>query len=111
MLKSVRVWIEKQSEKFNMPCDMTGMCAMASAELFTRMSKLGVNCKIAVNDCHVFVFCGDTVFDVTASQFGKDDVEIGKIGSEYFWEVHNEFNSVNELESHVLKEKWDIPVI
>jgi hypothetical protein len=108
IMQSVREWTEEQSAFLGFPTDMTGMCAASSAELFTRMTELGYDCRLAVNDRHAFVLYGTSVLDVTASQFGKPDICLAKVGSEEYWKADRTFECIEDFENHL--SGWDVPV-
>jgi hypothetical protein len=72
----VRKWAELQSIESRMPANLEGMCARASAELFRRLSAVGVRAELhAYEDgygaAHVYTVVEDIVLDVTATQFSK----------------------------------------
>ena len=57
-------------------------CYRVSVELFIAAKENGINnIKLAGNYNHVFCIIGDTVIDLTASQFGHSKkIAIGKVG-------------------------------
>jgi hypothetical protein len=107
ILDDVHEWTVAKSIELGFPSD-AGMCACASAELFTRMVKRGYDCRLAVNDRHAFVLYGTTILDVTASQFGKPDICVAKVGSEEFWKADHVFECVEDFEDHL--SGWSVPI-
>lgn len=74
----VRVWAEARAEGTYMASDLNGMCAIATAELHRRFSRIGLAAEIHAWVCphdgqsaHVFLVVDDYVVDVTATQFSK----------------------------------------
>jgi hypothetical protein len=69
----VRDWAEVFAEKTNMPANLNGMCAIASAELWKRLRAHGIKAKICMSEedfgFHVYLKVEDHVVDVTATQF------------------------------------------
>lgn len=76
--KEVRDWAEDLANEEARDESLCGLCAIASAELWKQLHKLGVKAEIHVwtsdDDgftSHVFVVVDDHVVDVTATQFGE----------------------------------------
>ncbi len=93
--------------------DLCGMCAIASAELFRRLKDMGYSPKIALYDgddhCHCFVLVNGQIVDVTATQFGKNPVEIVNTNEKNlpdFWNPNMVFNSVEELIANQVTNGW-----
>ena len=74
----VRRWAEKYVERRKQMYDeqLTGMCAIAAAELARRLVKEGIDdVELAMweddgCEAHVFVICHGHIVDVTATQYG-----------------------------------------
>lgn len=68
----VRYWAEARADRI----DLSGMCAIASAELHKRLTAEGIPCEIHLwyweedESAHVYCVVDDHVVDVTATQFG-----------------------------------------
>jgi len=111
----VRLDMEMYAEDNDFPKDLTGLCAIASSELFTRLKRKGLSPVICLNvldscDCHVFVVVEDHIVDITATQFGKyNNVVITEFidnQKQWFWNAHRAFTSVKELHNHQRKTGW-----
>lgn len=85
--KDTRKWTERFNDKEGRWSeDLSGMCGIASYELFSRLSKVGLDPQMCFGSGHVFVRCQGFTADVTATQFSwKDDqlkpVEVRKTKS------------------------------
>ena len=69
---NVRKWAENNRGKFKVKENLTGMCGIASYELFKRLSRA----KLKPTLCHsyfghAFIECNKHIIDVTATQFTK----------------------------------------
>lgn len=51
--------------------DLAGACFDASRQLFRLAKDNGLAVEIGIGDGHAFVLLGDTIVDVTATQFGR----------------------------------------
>lgn len=82
--------------------DLCGMCAIASAALKEALSRAGFDSKIihGYNGClgHCWVEIGDTIYDITATQFGGDAVTIVSTDDEFYQE-YKEPRTCEELET------------
>jgi anti-sigma regulatory factor (Ser/Thr protein kinase) len=71
--KATRIWAEDYAHTHNMAADLCGMCAIASAELFTNLIFAGFKPEIRISNSfsgnHVYCVVDDHVVDVTATQF------------------------------------------
>lgn len=69
--KEVRELCEKlvRLGKVQYSSELSGMCAVASYQLFCRLKKLGLKPKLAQARNHAFVICEDYLVDITATQF------------------------------------------
>ncbi|MEM4258081.1 MAG: hypothetical protein QXL17_02880 [Candidatus Thermoplasmatota archaeon] len=122
--KKTRKWAESYSFR-RFPSDLGGMCAIAAAELHTRLKKIGINSTIAVMEdwySHCFVLYGAYVIDVTATQFGittpvlveeHKKMEHKKIQQiETFtdygfpWRVSRKFTTVEGLKNYQKRSGW-----
>jgi hypothetical protein len=77
--EDVRMWAEVLQEKAKRwSGDLCGMCAIASLELAHRLSRHGYDPVLAITEWHCFVLVHDCewVVDITATQFGDDEVVI-----------------------------------
>ena len=71
----VRDWAEVIAEKEGYREDLNGMCAIASSELWKRLTHHKIKSKICMceedNGCHVFLNVEDHIVCITATQFYK----------------------------------------
>lgn len=110
--QDVRIWAEENHLWMGFHDDLRGMCAVASAELFRRLEENQIGAVFACNPDHCFVVCKDYyLLDITASQFGQDDVvviedyeSIDAVNYPY-WQVSDSYNSIPELVTYQ-KVKW-----
>jgi hypothetical protein len=108
--------------------DLTGFCAIASSMLFVECIKRGYDVKIRYNHNHVFLTYKHYVIDITATQFDRkfNNVEIRRLREmrqlkttkpywhKTYWDIKKTFLSVQDLQAHLVKEKWpheQIPVL
>lgn len=67
--QEVRYWAESRSDKDN----LCGMCAIATAELWTRLRNENIKSEIHLwenrDGSHVFLVVDDMIVDITATQF------------------------------------------
>ena len=112
ILKDTRKWAEQLAEEF--PLDyhenLTGLCAIVSKELFTRLIANGYKCEIAYNDRHCFVLHNkNRVIDLTASQFGLADISIFTLSGKTrrYWKIVKTFTNIKDLASHQKKRGWN----
>jgi hypothetical protein len=117
-----RRWAEKENKERNKPfsTDLCGMCAIAAAELFTRLTKAGVSARISANHEHCFVEVldaagrGGLIVDVTATQFGRDkilitrrsELGIGMRNDSFYWKAREKFYSVEDLREWQAEVGW-----
>lgn len=116
-----RSWAEKENEERNKPFsnDLCGMCAIAAAELFKRLTEAGISARISANHDHCFVEAldasgrGGLIVDVTATQFGRDKIMIihraalgDRMDDSYFWNAHFKFRSIEELHNWLADTGW-----
>ncbi len=59
--------------------DLLGACGEASVFLANTLKKEGFSPKIALGKGHFFVICDAWLIDITASQFGEDDVVVAQL--------------------------------
>lgn len=94
--------------------DLTGMCAIASAHLFTELRNAGIPCRLWSNRMHCFltVTDGDVeyVVDVTATQFGAyRRVEIipqDQTVMMEWWLGDIEHQTVADLRMYQIRSEW-----
>lgn len=113
--ESVRSWCIENMHQLNKrgyDKHLTGMCAIASAKLFDRLEQLGYTPTIGIaeldDSSHVFVLVDDFIVDVTATQFGRNSVEIihSKLATDWYWQLHYECYSIKELLKHQKRNGW-----
>ena len=112
--QQVRSWAESYAHKndgFTIR-DLTGMCAIASGELWRRLHIQGQKATICMyddfGDSHVFVLYNGYLIDLTATQFGKYPKVIVRktTNREYFWRVDYRFPTVFCLRRKQKKQGW-----
>lgn len=114
----VRAWAEESAEKRGGDDDgrLTGWCAIASAELHTRLQRANIPAEIHLSNvgisCHVYVVVDDHVVDVTASQFPafKNETVLIKhqreLEKHWFYSNSEIFNSAKALRKNQIKVGW-----
>lgn len=112
----VRKWIEHKASR----PDLIGYCAIASAELYRKLQKYGIeDLQLAMwvddynNTAHVFLLWNEHVVDITATQFGHNnigEVEIRPLkeamNTLQEWQPMYTFDSPAELRHDQLKNGW-----
>lgn len=89
--------------------DLSGFCARASAELFTRLKRAGHEPRLVWNNDHVFVVLYDHILDITASQFGKGRIEIVHVREakfNWFWRIKYLDDDLNSMIDRLRKQGW-----
>ena len=113
--QNTRKWAEKKAKKdyFSYGSCLAGLCAIASAHVFTALKKQGFTPQLHMADgdgSHVFVTAEGFLIDVTATQFDinkKVIVKPYKRPRKWFWKKQRTFNSVKELADHQSEEGWE----
>lgn len=112
--------VRKRVEREATRPDLAGYCAIASAELYRKLQKYGIeDLQLAmwVNDyddhAHVFLLWNEHVVDVTATQFGYSnigEVEIRPLKEAMNmipqWQPLHTFDSPAELRRNQLENGW-----
>ena len=116
LAKQVRDWVQEKADRSNYnPCDLTGWCAIAAAELHRRLKKANIDSEIRLHSefpCHAFNVVDDYIVDVTATQFHEFKNEQIVILHSKEAEAHKfycsdkEFNSTTMLRLHQKKARW-----
>ena len=76
------------------PTDLMGMCAIASARLFTRVQSAGyIEARLWSNDIHCFVTYQGWVIDVTATQF-----------NDYTWQDYRNYTVYEKVHMAMIRE-------
>lgn len=105
----VREWAEGKVEPSS---DLCGMCAIASAELYRRLKKHGIESEIHLYDdsesctAHVFLVVDDHVVDVTATQFQELENERVVILPKKLAEAYDFYNTAKIFKEPVTLKKW-----
>ena len=117
--RQIRTHSERIAEKkrwFGLSLD--GFCAHGAVLLYQALSGLGLRPQLAVSEdddsCgHCFVLCEGHIVDVTATQFGKSEVEILAYSQDpqdelfpWFWRARQLFDSPQELAAFLEDEGW-----
>lgn len=101
--QKVRKKVEKLSRKVDFSDkSLSCLCGVASGYLFLALQKAGIKAKIAVSEIHAFLLVEDQIVDITASQFGKEDICIidAKTAIEDFWEIEFVFKTLRGFINH-----------
>jgi hypothetical protein len=94
---------------------LDGFCAFGAVFLFDALREKGLTPKLAVaedddDSGHCFVLCEGHVVDVTATQFGKEAVEIVPVArvseSEWFWVPQRLFSATTEFVDFLDEAEW-----
>jgi hypothetical protein len=111
----VRHWAEELAvaNTYDFFPNLSGLCAIASAELWDRLTAGGAEARIVANELygegHCFVMIDDIMIDVTATQFGQQKIVVGKWRCNdicRYWEIHYVFNTPQDLLSWQIEGKW-----
>lgn len=93
--------------------DLCGMCAIAAAVLHARLVKHGLHAWFVVwhgdGHGHCYVECGDYLIDITASQFGRNEIEIVRKDAkpdEVYWQGQIPFGHLHQLRAHLTCQGW-----
>jgi hypothetical protein len=73
LARIARVVFERVAKRDDWKSDLGGLCYDASAFLYRLATKDGILVELGSSGYHWFVLFGDTVVDVTATQFGWQD--------------------------------------
>lgn len=77
LARRARAVFEKIAAQRNWHADLCGWCKDATVFIFNRARALGINVDMGHIPGHWFILLGDTVVDITATQFGvKDPVTV-----------------------------------
>lgn len=118
----VRKWAENYARNYGFKKNLTGLCAIASAELHKRLKKAGIDTVIGMAQtekkrCHVFLIVEDVfILDVTATQFSKETFyrvkdEIifankNELFKYWFWNSDKQFVTAEDLIKNQVEENW-----
>jgi hypothetical protein len=111
--EEVRKWAEKlQRKEQRWDDDLTCMCGIASFELFKRLKKSGFSPVFVVNETqeHAFIICNKLIIDVTATQFGYDEIEIMDVdcvSDSTIWSVGDMTDNVQDIITSMILWPWD----
>ena len=98
--------------------DLGGCCAIASGIMFNRLKNEFPSIKIVMSEdnnnfCHCFLLYKKYIIDITATQFGAQDICIFKDEKKddsselWFWYgKRTYFNDVKKLKKHQNKNGW-----
>lgn len=87
-----RLWANQNYKRFNMNRNMTGMCGIITGRILRALEARGIKNFYAgiskdVLGSHVFAISKDLIIDVTATQFGEEEICIlpsdGR--TEWYW--------------------------
>lgn len=111
-----RRWAMRNRQRAKVPSTLMGMCAIAAGELWSRLTKAGIQSKIAIRNVmcegHCFVIVGEYLVDITATQFNGEmkAVEIrhrAEARKQYnFWRCTKIHDTANQLKQHQARTGW-----
>lgn len=120
--KRVRRYVESLAKDEHVRQSLLGYCAIASAELFRQLKKVGVDdvqLAMWIDDygmtAHVFLLWQQYVVDITATQFARDgrdikDVEIRPLNEAMNmleeWQPLHVFEDPIDLRRNQMEEDW-----
>jgi hypothetical protein len=114
IVKQTRTWAETKGRERRFTPGLSGMCAIASAELYRRLATRGHKVRIGVakgiRSHHVMViYGGKYILDITATQFGHDEVEVRwfrNLIHPWYWKPKEFFDNDDELHVFQMSNKW-----
>lgn len=122
--ESVRFWAEGRAVGTIGEEDLSGWCAIASAELWRQLDREGIaaeiHCWVSPVDqesAHVYLVVDDHIVDVTATQFSRMRnipvyIEHIKEAERYDWYQSQEvFKTPEELIRYQKKTRWTVSQI
>ena len=112
--KDVREWAENYAFENDFPDDLCGVCAIASGELWRRLADARIKSQIYrdYEHSHCFIVCDNHIVDVTASQFGQENIVIKHVNDRtdkeinYYWNMAKFYNTVKDFKIYQTKVKW-----
>ena len=116
--EEVRYWAEGRAAGTVNESDLTGWCAIASAQLWRKLRDVGVLGELHVwlsctgDTAHVFVVVDDVVVDVTATQFSRmraDPVYIEHLRVAQHWDWYHAaeiFETPEQLIKWQKRSRW-----
>lgn len=117
--EDVRNWVEnlarKRKDIFN--AGLSGYCAIASAELYRRLTAAGIEAELQIASTqeasHAYVVCEDYIIDVTATQFSEfrqqHIVILHTKEAERYWFYRGEFVFDNANKMRKAQISWGWP--
>jgi hypothetical protein len=69
-----RQWAVNNCFKFGFDDDLEGMCAIASGYLHYLLEAAGIKSHLCINEDHCFLTAKNQLIDITASQFGFNEI-------------------------------------
>lgn len=111
--KRARAWADRTAPKYGFERSLSCFCTIGARRLFTELKREKLKPMIAIceepeDDCHAFVICDKYLVDVTASQFGKENIFIKKTNQKepHPWEVHITFTSTRNFIKYLRRTNW-----
>ncbi len=99
LARIVRAAFERVAEVHDYPSNLGGLCYDASTYLLRMARSQGIDVQLGHGVGHWFVLLGDTIVDVTSTQFGQPDriavlplAEASKIGN--WWELRERLGEI-----------------
>ena len=113
--RNVRRWAEQYAKENKHPGDLTGMCAIASGEMWRRLKVLKANpvfCIAIYNPprAHCFIECSGYLIDVTSTQYYGPKVmvrrkELARSQADH-WVATWKGRTVSGFHTQQVEERW-----
>lgn len=114
-----RMWLKSYARKVPLSEDLCvktlrGFCAVGAAKLYSSLQEEGFNARLVMaenyNHAHFFVKLNNCVLDITATQFGHEEVICIPAKSvqkrEWYWQAKFHIESPLEMHQMQLHEDW-----
>jgi hypothetical protein len=112
--EETRKWAETVGRIEKLDVDLTGFCARGSARLFTNLTAAGYSPEIIVThaadnrSAHVWVKLNGYIVDITASQFGHQDICVIECrpSRPWYWRETYILHGVRQLRELQKEQDW-----
>lgn len=76
IMKQTRNWAMRNRHKYEIPSDLSTMCAIASAKLYKNLKENNYNPIISISQFHCWIELKGNALDITATQFNEAPILI-----------------------------------
>ena len=114
--EATRKWAEENYVRHNASENLCGLCAIASSRLWQNLQMRGIKSRLMMSNLerhsfyHVFVEHDGLLIDVTATQFGEEEIVIKPIETSsecpWYWEPMYVFDTPVALQQHQNETDW-----